>query len=312
MLYEYAVEPEAIAASWERFRYIIEKFGYDRGRLISRFPGKWEKAVIDAAIVNKFGEIQFKKLVEGLRKAKLHALPRTGPAYDHELKDWVQNAVNQQVKDPFRAIIAEQGDSSRNYILAAAELDETHPLMQSPHSWEVSQVGTVIANAIAPLLKSARRVLFVDPYFNIEKPSYREALKACLDVLAAAGRRDLRCEIHFGDAAQMPPMSLLREKAPKLLKDVIPSGMSIIFYAWQIKDPGEQFHARYLLTDVGGVGVDPGFDVRGGGRKVQLSLLSIPLHEAKLAAFGLSSTVYLRTKPALVVQSNGQAAEDWA
>lgn len=38
MLHEYAVEPQAIGSSWERFRYVIEKFGFDRGRLISQFP----------------------------------------------------------------------------------------------------------------------------------------------------------------------------------------------------------------------------------------------------------------------------------
>jgi hypothetical protein len=31
MLDEYAVEPEAIAASWSDFRYLIEKFGFRSG-----------------------------------------------------------------------------------------------------------------------------------------------------------------------------------------------------------------------------------------------------------------------------------------
>jgi hypothetical protein len=42
MLYEYAVEPRAIGSNWETFRYVIEKFGFDKGRLISDFPhSKW-------------------------------------------------------------------------------------------------------------------------------------------------------------------------------------------------------------------------------------------------------------------------------
>jgi len=49
MLFEYAVEPQAIGSSWQTFLYLIEKFGFDRGRLISRLPGKWEKKVIQAA-----------------------------------------------------------------------------------------------------------------------------------------------------------------------------------------------------------------------------------------------------------------------
>ena len=48
MLYEYAVEPRAIGSSWQTFRYVIEKFGFDRGRLISQFPNTWFRLVYDA------------------------------------------------------------------------------------------------------------------------------------------------------------------------------------------------------------------------------------------------------------------------
>jgi hypothetical protein len=37
MFFEYAVEPHAIGSNWQNFRYLIEKFGFDRGRLISQF-----------------------------------------------------------------------------------------------------------------------------------------------------------------------------------------------------------------------------------------------------------------------------------
>lgn len=31
MLFEYAVEPQAIGSSWQNFRYLIEKFGFVGG-----------------------------------------------------------------------------------------------------------------------------------------------------------------------------------------------------------------------------------------------------------------------------------------
>ena len=49
MLFEYAVEPQAIGSSWQNFLYLIEKFGFDRGRLISRFPKDWFKEVYIAS-----------------------------------------------------------------------------------------------------------------------------------------------------------------------------------------------------------------------------------------------------------------------
>ena len=46
---EYAVDPSTIASSYDVFRYLIEKFGFERGRLILKFPSKWERLVYQAA-----------------------------------------------------------------------------------------------------------------------------------------------------------------------------------------------------------------------------------------------------------------------
>jgi hypothetical protein len=49
MMYEYAVEPQAIGTNWQTFRYVIEKFGFDKGRLISEFPKHWFRDVYHAS-----------------------------------------------------------------------------------------------------------------------------------------------------------------------------------------------------------------------------------------------------------------------
>jgi hypothetical protein len=49
MLYEYAVEPKAIASRWETCRYLSEKFGFHRARLLSEYPKKWLRLTIEAA-----------------------------------------------------------------------------------------------------------------------------------------------------------------------------------------------------------------------------------------------------------------------
>jgi len=39
-----------MGSNWETFRYLIEKFGFDKGRLIAEFPKKaWFREVYDAA-----------------------------------------------------------------------------------------------------------------------------------------------------------------------------------------------------------------------------------------------------------------------
>jgi hypothetical protein len=82
MFFEYAVEPKAIGCSWNDFRYLIEKFGFDRGRLISRFPKKWEREVIESAQQSGMKDVRLKTLVEKLQKAKAEALIDSSRNYD--------------------------------------------------------------------------------------------------------------------------------------------------------------------------------------------------------------------------------------
>jgi hypothetical protein len=65
----------------------------------------------------------------------------------------------------------------------AACASEQHPLMVSAHTWEVERVGTTLATALRPLLKSAKSVLFVDWFFDISKLQYQRTLKAYLTVI---------------------------------------------------------------------------------------------------------------------------------
>jgi hypothetical protein len=83
--------------------------------------------------------------------------------------------------------------------LSVEEADETHPLMVSAHTWEVERIGAALAMAMGPILRLARTVLFVDRFFDIREPKYRETLKACLDLLVSAAGHNVRCEIHVCD-----------------------------------------------------------------------------------------------------------------
>jgi len=271
MLFEYAVEPEAIGSSWQNFRYLIEKFGFDRGRLISQFPKSWFRMVYEASASLK--EVERKRLTEILNDAKRSKVIRSRRPYD-PADDWLQNALTQQATSPFHAIIANANPDETASIIIIDDAGEAHPLMKAPHTWEVERVGTTLAAAMGPLLRSAREVLFVDRFFDISKERYRETLRACLEVLHEGGSQDVRCEIHFCDHDSRPDTDFLIRNAPKWLAGVLPDGMSIALFAWKERNGGADFHARYLLTDVGGLNVDAGFSAEGAHQRVPLALLA--------------------------------------
>lgn len=308
MLFEYAIEPRAIGSNWQNFRYLIEKFGFDRGRLISRFPKKWEREVIEAAQQSGIGDVRLKSLVSRLQHVKTTALIPSGRDYDPSAGDWLDNALRQQTVQPFHAIIALENRGNRAFILVADDVDETSPLMVAPSNWEVSRVGTDLAAAMAPLLRSSRDVLFIDRYFNLEDARYRETLKASLAIVAAGGIDGARCEIHYGEHDRRPPSRIVEKNAGRWLAGVIPDGMSIKLFGWKEKARGNDFHARYLLTDRGGMNVEAGFSAEGAHQKVQLALLDSNFCQEKLAAFSRSSTQYELIKPVLEIFSDGKVS----
>jgi hypothetical protein len=166
-------------------------------------------------------------------------------------------------------------------------------------------VGVSIAAAIAPLLRTARKILFVDPFFDVRDSKYQETLKACLDILVANGSNVKNCEIHFRDHVSRPDSDFVELHARTWMAGVIPNGMSIILVAWNERQNGADFHARYLLTDQAGINVESGFQAEGAQQVVQLGLLPFALAKTKLDAFALTSIVYELSSPILKIHADG-------
>ncbi len=306
MLYEYAVEPKAIGASWDSFRSLISLFGFDRGRLISRFPKTWERKVIEAAEASGMRDVKLLSLKNRLQKAKTGMLIRTGRKYDPAAGDWLDNAIRQHSLDPFRAIIATENREDKDFILIADDIDDEIQLMEASSSREVPRTGKDLAEAMSLLLKFAKEVLFIDRYFDLENDRYKETLKELLSVIAENSLHNVCCEIHFHDHRERPSIDYVEQNAGNWLAGVIPGGMSVKIYVWQEKEYGADFHARFLLTDIGGISVDAGFSAEGSHQEVLLTLLDYERCQKKLAAFRYDSKDYELIRPVLEIFSDGK------
>lgn len=249
--------------------------------------------------------MQRKRIEEALSQAKKTKVVPFGRPYDPALGGWLDNALAQQAVVPFHAIIADTNPTGQDAVLIAADVNELDPLMVSPHSWQVPRVGSALADAMGPMLRSARTLLFVDRFFDIRDAQYQETLKACLEVVHSREAKRVRCEVHYCDHDRRPSADLIEREVHRWLRGAIPDGMSIALYAWREKDDGEDFHARYLLTDVGGINVEAGFSAVGHHQNVQLVLLTSDFAQAKLEAFERGSTVYHLVEPVLEIAADG-------
>jgi hypothetical protein len=305
MLFEYAVEPRAVGSGWQNCRYLMEKFGFDRGRLISQFPKSWLRMVYDASA--DLQPIERARVTEILNRSKPNIV-RFGRQYDANL-DWLGNAIGQQARKPFRAIIAEENPQGLPFIVRAEDVNEGHPLMVAPHNWEVPRVGASLAHAMAPLLRTAQTVRFVDKYFKFDDPRYKETLRESLAIISQVGGSDIRCEIHFADHATCPPIREIEIRVGQWLRGVIPAGMSVVLFDWKERSGGEDFHDRFLLTDKGGMTIGAGFSADGPHQNAQIGLLDLNVWSVKLKALDRSATVYELADRVLVVHSDGRVEQ---
>jgi hypothetical protein len=81
--------------------------------------------------------------------------------------------------------------------------------------------------------------------------------------------------------------------------------MTVTIYRWRERNGGADFHARYLLTDRGGIRVDAGFSAEGGKQRTDMSLMDFKLSQAKRAALSRDADVYELVEPVLQVAQTG-------
>lgn len=303
MLFEYAVEPNSIGTSWERFYNVVEKFGFDRGRLISQFPKAWFRLVHEAA--NGLNPVEKKRIEAALIQAKQTRVIRTNRPYDADSRSWLQNAIEQHARSPFHAIIAGSNPSAHQSVLLVNDMDESQPLMAATHDQRVSRDAASLATAMKMMLQSASFVAFVDAYYDPFDLRFQNTIRDCLQILKAANPLAI-CEIHHLDRVRnCPSIDAIEREARAKFGAVIPDGMTISLYRWKQKPGGNDFHARYLLTDRGGIHVDAGFQAVGGHQSTDMTLMAFDLSQQRRAELARDATAFELVEPVLRIARSG-------
>lgn len=284
MIHEFALDPEVIS-DWQSLRFFADNFGFSLGRMISEFPkkNKWKKLVHESVSRKRLGEVEKLKIVEKLNMIDSKILPQSRP-YNGEMT-WIDNAVEQSKTSPFHAIITEKPQPNANSILIGNELDETNKQWNVPTQKRVPRVATELARAVSSLLKIAKEIIFIDPYFDPDKLRYRRPLEQFLQEALHHNSCVKRIEYHVkvtfeDDAERLTFGHNFNNSCQNKIAAIIPEGVSVTFIRWKERNGGEDFHARYILTDKGGVLIDKGLDDDDddGGQVTPIVLLSFDMY----------------------------------
>lgn len=272
MIYEYALEPELVAA-WCTDHYKCQFFknqlGSAQGRLPSRYPKKWRTKVWDSFTGGS--DMDKTRLTELLARLQETMIKRKDFVWD-ENATWLDNAAQEHDRHPFRAVLARNNPAARTEILCEDDLSASPcPGWDSPHGITLNRKAPEMAAVVGQMLTCCRWVKFIDPHIWPGKMSYRNSLQAFLMILA--GSRPVgppeAIEIHTKSLDADGDIILNR------FQEVIPNGLQVTLYQWQERPRGQGLHNRYILTDLGGVSFHHGLDTGTDGETDDLTRLDM-------------------------------------
>lgn len=294
MIHEYAIDPGCVREPDYLLR-VLAGMGCEHGRLLAEFPTGWAKRVLETSKRVAVPPMKQKALSRRLELIR-RAIVDTGRNYDDD-SAWYTNA--RQSRPPFRAVVSPETDGCPELISLGTDLGECE-------RWAVERGCVVprkahdLAAVLAPLIRNAREVVFVDPHFSPDTDRWRRPLVEFLE----RARRAERCEFHLGSRATED--HFLEGLEHKLGPD-LPANRPVLFVRWKRRQLGEALHARYVLTEFGGVRIDFGLDEGDSGETTDLELLDKQVWARRRADFSLGAATFEQVgKPARLTRlSNG-------
>jgi hypothetical protein len=275
VIYEYAIDPELVKV-WVLNKEVglAPQFGMDQRRLVSDISCDWEGQVY-GALWQHFGcddttpeftdAYQFMiALLEIMKQGPDRGAKRTD-------RPWMEQALGAHKLEPFHAILSSEKVEGCDEVITPSVISELRNVRWYLPTIDVaSKTAEGLADRLAPLLRLARKIVLVDPYFDPDDPAYCGVLKALLKNAIssrAPGRPWPFLTIMSGvdhrqkgkeSKAELPEQQWLRASnhrcvlAKENLAKFVPKGMEITFQCIAPFADGDEVHNRYLLTDIGG------------------------------------------------------------
>lgn len=289
MIYEYALDP-SLVVNWaiNETGRVVGQFGMDQRRLLSDFPRDWKGLAYgefykhfgydDTSLAFQNAQPAFEAYIQWLTD---HTVRRNRTM--DENKSWLDEAVREHAVHPFHAIMASHtGDGSCAALITPHVIDDIRDSRwYLPTIASARKTAVEIAQAVAPLLKVANKIVLVDPYFDPSEPrflaTFTEMMKVafgasrCIDAWPSVSIMTNVYQAHrardgeFTARQKANVAAELIRKANQHLPAHLPRGASVEFLCLENPPSGDAFHNRFVLTDVGGVIAPYGLDDFSGG-----------------------------------------------
>jgi hypothetical protein len=153
---------------------------------------------------------------------------------------WLVNAESEHEREPFYAILALSNPRNRSYVMRADDIiSGTATMWLAPNSAPVDRNAEAMAGCVAPMLRCATKILFIDPYFRASRPEFNNSLAAFLRKLSSRGFQ-IAVELHTTDRDDAPPFPMFKKECESYLPKSIPTGITLVVRRWKRRDAARE------------------------------------------------------------------------
>lgn len=254
MIKEFAIQPE-VMATWNYFHSYFEDFGVGHGRLICVYPITWKNKVHElAATLNR--DVHAHSIRSKISAARHRFILPVRHDYDGHRGDWQMNA--EMANAPFDAVIATENPRKKKNVLIAGDFDKAQEPYRTQPQQDLQRTPEAMTKAASSLLSLCEEFRIVDPFFD-PSGGWGETFKQMLSVCPDGGATLKVCEIHtrFRDGMNF---SAVESHYQRHLGRDLPAGLTVRIAHWNEALAIGKLHPRYLITELGGIKFDYGFD----------------------------------------------------
>ena len=271
MIAECVVDPEMMA-EWSHFQNLHADFGVGQGRLLCEFPSKWRKKVLEAVqkleAEGRNTSLQTQKMIDHFQHGSFR---RSLVASCREFPDglsWPDAA--RSVKIPFDVILhREQPESTSE--LRCSDFLKTDAPFHRVRQVEVRRTAEELVDCGWQCFRRAKEIIIVDPYFRPNDADFGKVLGHFLKRMEREASPPKRLEVH----TELPKHyddRIQRNNWNHWALEHLPNGWKLKVIHGDVLESGGTLHARYILTDFGGLDYNWGTD-EDPAEKTQVSLL---------------------------------------
>jgi len=286
MIHEYALDPGTLGGRFIQLSAFFEEaFNQFSGRHISEFPRHWSRQVLNAFHVGggAKGSHEELELKAFLRRLDERAIRRRGIRLEQAA--WVEQAQSEHANRPFHAIMSSSNPQNHQDVIPIAAYRQ-HRLWAQPREQEILRSPQEMARAASPLLRSAKHIVFVDPYFDVLQDCYLQSFQSFFsEIWQSNTYQRPQVEIITGlkgcwergtGQPRQDDINSFQNECTARLSVFVPQGCRIKMHLFKEKRGGQQLHNRYILTNLAGIKFPAGLGCGPANRRTgdDLSLIS--------------------------------------